>query len=522
MTAADTADVTDTIGWGDVDVDPVRTRRRRHALRFVWPIVVAVVAGVVLTPVVTSHLADDAARWVAQQWDVAYALDDAREQALARTSELLGVADMPAYVQFIRDIDTTDLTRLRSLESGVRDHHAWESDVGHAEDAVRRALAAEITDLQVEIRQVPYEVTDPENPFAPAPLSPATTRLIATADRLVAKALSAHHVKQPRREHVTFPQTQAFVTRMSRLTDTPLPVRLVIPEGEGYVVWNLSTGTRRVVALPSAEFDGIEAVVDKQTLLVQGDGYTRLIYLDGRPSHTFADRDSYWPAGHSLLWQFSDALTKVTESGRPVGPRYSLPAGYGYEQPFSADALTVTKFVPVAEQHPDVNVQAQFVWRPASNRFWSAQDACSQLAGAIGTAVYQKCNADAVVVLDTRTGHRRLVRLPAHGSASLPGALSPDGRFLAATVSAAEDDQQIPLRIDIVDLVTGAVTASVPDPGHGAPIGWSSDSSTLVLFDFNDTGDSMRANVSYWRQGMTTVGSIRIPDGGTSNQVTVL
>jgi len=236
--------VTETLGWGDLDVEGDAPRRRRVRVPpvLVWVIVAVVIAAFALWPTARRHLSDQAAAWLQKQWATAQAYDASRQSIERSVAPRVGVGDTERYTRIIRYLDQLEARRLTSIAHSVTGARSWSGDVRHAGETVRRALAAEAHDLVQDAAQAADAVAAPPSP--PSATSLVTDALIQTAETAVADVARRHHVSKarPSKAHLTAPAS--LVAPLYRVTDSPLDAELAVTHGHAIDIWNLRTGTR--------------------------------------------------------------------------------------------------------------------------------------------------------------------------------------------------------------------------------------------------------------------------------------
>jgi hypothetical protein len=188
--------------------------------------------------------------------------------------------------------------------------------------------------------------------------------------------------------------------------------------------------------------------------------------------------------------------TEVSTAGRPLGPRYALPAGYLIEQGTVRGLL----LAPAAQ---DPSRTADQLWDPAAARIsrgFTAVIAASPAEIAWVPPCAARCR---VQLLDLATGALATVELPAAGSVA-SAAFSPDGRLLALQVSFSDDSAAgaQAVRLEVASVATGHL-AVVPQTWVGsdalAGFGWPAASDSLVA-DLNFT---TTRQLAAWQPGAT-------------------
>ena len=225
----------------------------------------------------------------------------------------------------------------------------------------------------------------------------------------------------------------------------------------------------------------------------------------GRSATRVGLADAVAPGAAGTLWLTSyppdaDLRTaagvaqEVSTAGRPLGPQFSLPAGYLIERGTGRGLL----LVPVPERAGTV---ADRLWDPA------APQASRTLDGVIAASATQIAWAPPCVarchmqVLDLATGRQVSVGLPAASSVA-NAAFSPDGSFLVVQVGFSDvaENGARAVQLELVSLASGRLTA--------VPQTWAS-SDALVGFGWPAGTDSLVAEFSFttkvqlasWRPG---------------------
>ena len=515
--------MTDTIGWGDVDVDSRRRRRLpRVPRRVVWPTAAVVVAAVVLTPRVESHLADSAAGWLQRQWATATALDVSRVSAEQNAATRLGVGDLAVLAKAARALDREEVDRLGLVLEEVARHRTWNGDIHRAAVAVRAALNAEISDLALDSVRAQGEVEQFQ--AAPTVFSAPTQERVARADALVGAMAHKHHAATSASK-LRLASAVALEQRLSRVVDTPVDVRLAISHDGAVDVWDLRTGTlARTVALPYAdeEPDGTVTPIG-DALLVGGLDHPTLLMPGANPVRLPRTPFGVSSAGGDGVWDFTGdgRVLRFDANGHRVGPAYALPAGTESGSfVATADAIVVQIYDPSGGD--GLGSSRQAVWFPATGRQVPLTDVCDDSTAAAEHSVgYLDCARQSIHVLDLASGSSRSVRLPAGYAVFSPLLLARDGRRVAVQLDPgqADGEDDTKLRLGIADLKTGKWTL-LRSPS--SPLAWAADGSTLLVSTPVDSVGPSLAPLGYWQVGRPAVQAIRLDGIGQPLWATLL
>ena len=215
--------MTETLGWGDVDVGESPRRRRRIRAAVIWVAVGAVVVGIGLWPTVKDTLADRAADWLQRQWHVAGGYESSRADIELAASLRLATGDEPIMVRIVQDLDREEADQLTKLAAAVDRHRLWAPSVESVGRTVHRALLAEAHDLRADVAAAPHAV-----PYATygAPYSSNTETLVQRAGDQVQAMVHAHHLKLDTRKTAKLVSATGDVNRLQRVTDAPVNLRL--------------------------------------------------------------------------------------------------------------------------------------------------------------------------------------------------------------------------------------------------------------------------------------------------------
>jgi len=133
--------VTETIGWGDVDVDEAPRRRPRVTFALVWIVIAAVVGGVSLWPTAKSSLADRAAHWLQQQWNAGQAYDASRTDIELAATQRVAAGDTPTLVRLVQSLDREQADKLTAMATAIGRHRMWADALDKVRTAVRRTTS---------------------------------------------------------------------------------------------------------------------------------------------------------------------------------------------------------------------------------------------------------------------------------------------------------------------------------------------------------------------------------------------
>lgn len=229
--------------------------------------------------------------------------------------------------------------------------------------------------------------------------------------------------------------------------------------------------------------------------------------------------------GSSAVWlitfQRSDAYTtvasgltqEVTTSGRPLGPRYRLPAGYLFGHAVGGDLL----LGPVSEVPGTVLYK---LWDPVARRVVRTFDDVIA-AGPQAIAWGPICVDCPVHVLSPLTGTTATISLPRGTWAASPGGtFSSDGRYLAFALWAgtARDGGPTSTRIAVIDLsgrrllIVPGSTLSGESAAGALSFGWEPRGHRLIAV-LPGPGETIQ--VASWQPGQARlwVATAQIPPG---------
>jgi hypothetical protein len=195
---------------------------------------------------------------------------------------------------------------------------------------------------------------------------------------------------------------------------------------------------------------------------------------------------------------------EVSITGRPLGPRLRLPAGYLIEQGTDRGLL----LAPVAQ---DSGTMPDTLWDPAPpqpSRSFAAVIAASATEIAWAPPCAARCG---VQLLNLATGRQVSVELPEAGSAT-DAAFSPDSSFLAVQVNFGGDsgDGELAAQLELVSTASGRLM-TVPQTRVSSSaligFGWPASSQSLVA----ELSFTTKVQLAAWHPGasrpaITTLG----------------
>ena len=498
--------MTETIGWGDVDVDVTPPHRRRLRALLLWSALLAVIAGIALAPTARSRLADGAVASLVRAWSSAQTYDESRTALESRALQRAAPGDRSMYVRLVTALDKEEASRLRGIARDVRNGHTWTSDVHAAATRVDRALLAEAHDLDVDAGRT--GVTFSSDLYLETPTQYTTQSLLLAAQGSIEQLSRRHHIRMQTHARAgtgRLTSADAVLARLDQLTDKPLDLRLAVSHDGTLDVWDLATGTgHRDVAAGAENPDYTQPLLPlgSGVLFAAQDG-SRLVNADGSSRRLrLPTRAEYLPAGDGSLWVATNGTWRhYDRTGRPTGPSYAGPAGfYGGAMAATADSLVFPQDLPA------MGVRAA-VWTPSTGRLRPVGRACyGAVTGARAAIAFVGCDQLQLGVMDVKTGRLRTVHAPAGTVVDeVAMALSPDGSELAFRASPLDGDD-ISASLALLDVRTGKLSVI----GHGAiPLSWSEDGTTLLIS--NDVGGSPYSlPLGYWRSGMDRPEPIRI------------
>ena len=497
--------MTDTIGWGDVDIDVAlpRTRRVRGAL--LWLALLAVVAGVGLAPSARARLADSSAKWLGHVWAVAQSYDVVRTVTEGHALQRAAPGDAPRYARIVSLLDREEAARLRSLVREISRHHTWRSDVHEAALAAGRALAAEARDLETDAGRT--AATFSSEIYLETPTQNSTQALQMRAQGLIDQLARRHHIRLPSHipsTAVRLRSAAALLQAMDRVTDQPIDLRLAVSHDGTLDIWDLSTGKVRtdVASVSGPDFTQPVVRLGDGALFIADDGRPQLVTTDGRLLRlALPSRAQYLSAGDGSVWSVSGGLWRHYEGpSRPLGTAYRTPDGYADGSVAAAgDSIVIFKNSPYA------GTQAA-LWTPSTGHLLLLPGCDAAITGSRDAVAYVGCDQITVSVMNLKNGRVRTVKTPAGTLVDEVGmALSPDGTRLAFRTGALNGDESKGSLL-LLDTRTGHVKVLAQ---ASTPLAWSPDGSTLVVS--NDVGENLYpAPLAYWRDGMSNPEPIRI------------
>jgi hypothetical protein len=207
---------------------------------------------------------------------------------------------------------------------------------------------------------------------------------------------------------------------------------------------------------------------------------------------------------------------EVSATGKPLGQRISLPAGYVIDQGTNRGLL----LAPTSPRS-GASALAYKLWNPAtsqvSGRFGGVIAASpSRIAWTSGCA--PRC---VVQVLDLATGRMTRIVLPP-GSSAARGSFSPDGRLLALELSFSDggDGGAIAMQLEVTPVPGGRLTV--------VPGTWAS-SDALSGFGWPAAGDSLVTELSFvtkvqvasWYPGVSELAVVDVSQPQRPNDLVV-
>ena len=504
--------MTETLGWGDVDVDAEPRRRRRLPPVVVWVAVAAVVAGVAYWPTMKDGLADRAAAWLQRQWMTSQAYESSRSAIEVDATERIAVGDFPGLARMAQALDREESDRLTAIATAIGRHRMWAANVQSVSRSIQQALRAEARDLRADVTVAAEELST--FGYVEEPLSGSTQSLVLHAsDKLQRLLLSRHLTAHPK---VTARLTSADseVAALRRLTAVPLDLRLAVVQNSQLDVWDLRTNRVRknVIGLQTANSPiGVLPVVGS-SLLESDENWELWPTAGPRPVRLPAtsSNDYYRPAGDSGLWRNDGTrIRRYDATGNPVGPWHDYP-----QQLLQQGAVAATADAILSSPGSDnFNASHPVLWYPDTGRVLSLPDECLwSVASARSTIASVSCDQTQLRLLDTRSG--RVTNLPIPRGVNLMGVgptMSADGTKVALQVQPEQKpDHPMSSVVVIFDVATRHVTTL---DTIAIPLAWSADGSVL-LFDINGEAGSPTTSVlaplGYWKPGMTDLAGIRI------------
>jgi hypothetical protein len=183
----------------------------------------------------------------------------------------------------------------------------------------------------------------------------------------------------------------------------------------------------------------------------------------------------------------------VSTAGKPIGPRYSLPAGYLIER-------AVGRYLLLAAMNQPGTPTYQ-LWDPRTRRVVRGFDNVIA-AGPDQIAWSQACVSCPVHVLTVSTGTSATIPV-APGTWAYNGTFSSDGRLLAVQLSAGvtPDGRATQERVGVIDLASRALAAipgSIVSVTRSLSFGWQAGSHRLIVA-LPESGDSIQ--IAYWQPG---------------------
>lgn len=202
----------------------------------------------------------------------------------------------------------------------------------------------------------------------------------------------------------------------------------------------------------------------------------------------------------------SATARQVSGTGRQIGPRITLPAGY-------LIIRGTVRGLLLAPVRPRANLTADRLWSPAAPR--GSRDFPQVIAAGPGEIAWnQRCSPRCrIQVLNLATGRAARVVLPA-GTSAAGGSFSPDGRLLALQVSSGPGGNGggLAMQLAVAAAASGRLTL--------VPGTWVS-SDALAGFGWPASGDRLVAELSFttkrqlaaWRPGAARLAVATVTPG---------
>lgn len=487
--------MTDVIGTGDIDADPVRIRRAGRWRRTTWAVVATVAIGALVVPVIRSRLADESAGWLTEQWAQVSAYDDARAVVIGAVERRAGALDDRLVETAVRFADREEAAALIHLAREMRGRAAWAGDVDRARDAAVAALETEVAALNRDAHAPHPAAGYLADERTDAAMRKASARILSMARR--------HHRKPPATNAArTLAPDRDALARLARPTDFATGLSLVVSDAVPQIV-DLDTGHATILRLPS---DDAELRAWAGHLLVSSRNGTRAITADGQTGTVFTRSFAQvLSSSGSTLWLNGRAgVRRFAADGHPLTPWIRRPSYFSPETAVGTEIVITT--VQADELVGDL-------WNPVTGRQQRLPSSCYGGWAAAGrTVVPLPCEADAAVsVIDASTGTTREIRLPGRLSDSALEAfnpLSPDGHRLAVIV------EQSGQQAGVFDLRSHRFLQPPIDASLGA-VGWSPDGQWVLLADSGSFGTGRPPRLALWRPRDGRMTSVRLPPGTT-------
>jgi hypothetical protein len=268
--------------------------------------------------------------------------------------------------------------------------------------------------------------------------------------------------------------------------------------------WPATGQVEQIAGLPPQrsgyQFTRVQGGWAAQAAPAAPNGPVRAVYFladAGRSVVQVGSADAVAPGETGTLWLTSDeSAQEVSITGRTLGPRVSLPAGYGIAQGTDRGLL----LAPLTEQQ---GTMADELWNPAAHRSTRTFDnviAASATQIAWAPPCTGRCR---VQVLDLPAGRQLSAELPPQSTVA-SAAFSPDDQLLALQVGFGDNnfDGQLAVQLELLSMTTGRLTV--------VPQTWAS-SDALVGFGWPAGDDRLVAELSFpakvqlasWQPGAT-------------------
>ncbi|MDQ1683868.1 MAG: hypothetical protein QOC82_605 [Frankiaceae bacterium] len=515
--------MTDTIGWGEVDERPSRlprlrlSRRRRIALT----VAAALVAGgIVAWPPFRSWRADGAARVVQHIWERAQGYDDERIDTLMAAERALGPFDRSPFARAVASIDREEAAAFDRLIRQAKAIRTWTSDVGAARDAVVTALRAQQAGLRGQAGR-PAAITIDE-----VLTTSIDDRSLSAADIATAKVEALrkrHHLKVFTPTTERFHSATTILAMLARPTDEALHLRLVTSGVQGVTVTDLDTGkeiARRTIDVGDPETWQPERLFGPAVVGSIENGIAIIPFAHDGKERKIAGHYLQSSTGSPMWVSAIDTRTlrAIDGSGRVLRTT-ARPDGIDLIGGGTGTALLATDLSQGSFFAPSPQ-QRHYVFDPDNGRRTPlAVTGCPQQPVISGTVVVvatgDLCDyANKVEVFDVSGRLLRTVPVPGNDVTAFLPICSPDGKYVAlpTTPRPANFDESSPTRLRVLDTTTGTWT-TVPASNGWTPLGWSSDSRTLLL-QLTDNGSlglgPEFGPLAYLRVGQKTLHSIRL------------
>jgi len=464
-----------TAGVDVLAAGPVAGGGRSRYGRWLLALVVAAVAVTLLAPVIRLQMDRSGLRRLETVWAQRGATHDALFAAVGTLHGGAAPQDMRMVRRAVAALQREDASGLHRLRRAAATTRAYGATRG-LRSAVAAALAAEEHALL-------------SSAAAGSEVDPVQLEVTTWAQRVESDLVVLRrrlHVSTSRVAPVRLHAADSALQRLSRLMDTPLPVRLLVNGPGGPALLDLASN--RVVPRPDVP-DVTGGLLRGGFLVTVIPPRVLAVPLDGGTATPIADNaDAVLPGPREgELWLGEPATAVLVDLTGRVLRRVALPADL---------RAAVSSALVIGDEQLSV-------WDPIRRRTVRRLPQCTNLVASGGDEVaLSACFGDAarrgaVHVVDARTGRDRAIRLPAGLPHVVSGSLAPDGRRLAIVALPSDGEA----RLLVADLQTGAVTA-VQTPGASTVSGgqvWAPDS-TRLFFDAGSSFDAPAA--SLWTYGL--------------------